>query len=262
MKDPIDEINYYFVDESGDPAFYNKNGTLIVGNEGCSKILIMGFVESKNPKQIRTALDNLRKELLNDPYLLGIPSIEKTKKVFHAKDDCPEVRQAVFKKLLELDFKAQFVVARKIEQVFRKRFNCNENKFYDHLISSLFQNVLHRYSNNRIIFAVRGSKNRQQPLNQAIIKAASTFEKKWNASIFKKIEIDITAQSLLGEPCLQVIDYLNWAVYRAFTKKEMRFYKTIEEKVSLIVDLYDSRNYPNNWYSRKNPFDSDKISPI
>ncbi len=27
--------NYFFVDESGDPTFFDRNGKLIVGKEGC-----------------------------------------------------------------------------------------------------------------------------------------------------------------------------------------------------------------------------------
>ena len=58
------------------------------------------------------------------------------------------------------------------------------------------------------------------------------------------------------------MDYVNWAVYRAFTRGEMRYYKTIEGKVSLLVDLYDSAKYPGNWYNRRNPYDVKKITPL
>lgn len=160
MQEPATGTNYYFVDESGDPTFYNRNGILIVGSEGCSPILIMGFIETQTPETLRKELSVLRKEILDDPYFSGIPSLEKTKISFHAKDDCPEVRQAVFRKLRELEFKAQFVVARKIERVFRKTFNSEPTKFYDHLIIKLFENVLHRFNNNKIYFAKRGSKTR------------------------------------------------------------------------------------------------------
>jgi len=40
MTTAEDKINYFFVDEAGDPVFYDRYGDLIVGNEGCSKILI------------------------------------------------------------------------------------------------------------------------------------------------------------------------------------------------------------------------------
>lgn len=55
---------------------------------------------------------------------------------------------------------------------------------------------------------------------------------------------------------------MNWAIYRASTTGEIRYYRTIEEKVSLLVDLYDNEQYPNNWYNRKNPFDIQKITPL
>jgi len=55
---------------------------------------------------------------------------------------------------------------------------------------------------------------------------------------------------------------MNWAVYRAFTRGEMRYYRVVEEKVGLLVDLYDTAKYPNSWYSRKNPFDINKITPL
>ena len=65
-----------------------------------------------------------------------------------------------------------------------------------------------------------------------------------------------------GEPCLSIVDYMNWAVYRAFTRGEVRYFRTVEDKVSLLVDMYDQSNYPKNWYNRKNRFDINKITPL
>jgi hypothetical protein len=42
----------------------------------------------------------------------------------------------------------------------------------------------------------------------------------------------------------------------------MRYYRVIEDKVSLLVDLYDTARYPQNWYNRKNPFDINKVTPL
>lgn len=80
-------------------------------------------------------------------------------------DDLPEIRYRFFKLLATLDFQAQFVVARKIERVFRSSFLAREHAFYDHLVSHLFQNVLHRYQHNLVYFAKRGSRDRQAPLS-------------------------------------------------------------------------------------------------
>src|SRR3989338_9682198 len=227
MKKTLKDDIYYFVDESGDPCFFDKHGNYIVGQEGCSKMLMLGFIQTDEPKHIRKALHEVREKIKNDQYLKEIPSVEKSLKYFHATDDCPEVRQEVYKCMSALGFKSQFVVARKIEGVFKKH-GCNENRFYDSLISHLFKNVLHRAENNFIYFSKRGSSNRQEPLEKAIERAKDKFETKF----FIKIRSDVKIQSQVptGEPCLQVIDYMNWAVYRVFAKREMRYFNFVKDK--------------------------------
>jgi hypothetical protein len=260
MKDPTEGVNYFFVDESGDPTFYDKHGNLIVGQEGCSPVLILGFIETTDPVPMRRALAELHREIAADEYLKDVPSLAKTKVAFHAKDDVAEVRQAVFKCLRALEFKAQLVVARKIERVFRNTFHSNEDKFYDRLVAQLFENVLHRYTTNLIYISKRSSSTRQEPLESAVRAGVAHFEDKWRAEV--NTDFTVSIQTPVGEPCLQVIDYMNWAVYRAFVKGEMRYYRFIEDKVSFLVDLYDSAKYPKNWYNRNNPFDAQKISPL
>jgi len=260
MKKPAETQCCFFVDESGDPTFFDKRGNLIVGRGGCSPILILGFIETCEPTSIRRELDRLHTEIAADKYLVGVPSMPKTNVAFHAKDDLPEVRQAVYKYITAMDFKAQFVVARKIERVFRSTCYSNEGKFYDRLVAKLFENVLDRHTVNRVYLSRRGVSTRQKPLESAVRLGVSAFEARWQTQI--NTQIEVLTQTPAGEPCLQVIDYMNWAVYRAFVKREMRFYKFVEDKVSLLVDLYDTGNYPRNWYSRDNPFDIEKASPL
>lgn len=260
MKESQPGYNFFFVDESGDPTFYDRKGNLIVGQPGCSPILILGFVETCSPQPLRQAILSLQKEVTRDPYFQGVPSLTKTAIAFHAKDDLPEIRHLFFQLLGTMDFRAQFIVARKIERVFRNSFEAQESAFYDHLITLLFENVIHRYEHNTIYFAKRGSRDRQEPLLQAIQQGVNRFEQKWDYKVTTKLKVQ--AQTPCGEPCLSIADYMNWAVYRAFTRGEMRFYKAVEEKVSLLVDLYDTNRYPENWYSRRNPFDVTKITPL
>lgn len=260
MKDAEKKTLWYFVDEAGDPTFYDRRGKVIVGQKGCSKILILGFLQTEQPEAIRKALEETRQQLAKDPYLEGVPSMEKTLRAFHAKDDVPEVRQAVYKTLQELPFRCQFIAARKRESTFRNTFGGREGAFYDHLVTHLFRNVLHRVTNNRIYFAARGSRKRQEPLRQAIGKAIAEFEEKWDTAV--ESDTAVQAQSPIGEPCLQAIDYACWALYRAYTKGEMRFYNVLKDKIPFIWDLYDTDKYPKNFYDRKNPFDVNKVSPL
>ena len=111
MKKPKDGETHFFVDEFGDPIFYDKRGNLIVGNEGCSLILGLGFVEIAKPKAVRQAILDLQAEVVNDQYLRKIPSVLKhTARAFHANKDSPEVRYLMYRLLSRLDFKAQFGV--------------------------------------------------------------------------------------------------------------------------------------------------------
>jgi len=260
MKKTRTGSQWFFVDESGDPTFFDEKGVNIVGKEGCSPILILGFIETGDPFAMRNEIDKLRKEITSEPFFQGFPSIKKTAIAFHAKDDLPEIRYQFYKLIDTLDFKAQFIVARKIEKVFVSKFQSKESQFYDYLVSKLFENSLHKFEQNIIYFAKRGSRNRQSPLSEAIRKGVSAFESKWNRKIESKIQIQ--AQSPKGEPCLSVIDYLNWAIYRAYTRNEMRYFNTIAEKVSLLVDLYDTEKYPKSYYTKQNSFYIKKITPL
>lgn len=251
---------YFFVDESGDPYFYNRTSALIVGNEGCSKVLILGFIKTEEPETLRRKIADLHQEVAKDPYLNSIPSVKKSIDSFHATDDCPEVREKVFKAIVDLPFKSEFIVARKLEQVFIKRHKKNPNLFYDDLVTKLFQNQLHKSTENIIYYAVRGNRARQAPLEYAIRAAILAFEEKWKLKV--ESEIKIFPQRPNGEPCLQVVDYMNWAVQRAFLRSEIRYLSFVREKISLIVDLYDFDKYPKNYYNKSNVFDINKISPL
>lgn len=260
MQTKKEKEQYFFVDEAGDATFYDRYGRYIVGKEGCSKILLLGFIKTSNPEPLRKAILQLHEEIKNDQYLKSIPSLKKSSLTFHAKDDSPEVREKVYKLIVGLDFKSEFIVARKIENIFKVKHNGKENLFYDDLTIKLFQNKLHLSERTHIYFAVRGSKTRQVPLEEAILTAKNSFENKHNIKV--ETSVDIIPQSPYGEPCLQIIDYMNWALQRAIVKGEDRYYKFVESKVKFVCDIYDTDKYPNNFYSRGNPFSINKISPL
>jgi hypothetical protein len=201
MKKTRAGTNWYFVDESGDPTFYDRHGNLIVGQEGCSPILILGFVETQSPEVIRQEIIKLQNQFVNEPYFQDFPSIKKTAVAFHAKDDVPEIRYEFFKLLAKQDFEAQVIVARKIERVFRNNFHSRENEFYDHLVMQLFQKTLHRYAQNHIYFSKRGSRNRQTPLMKALEHGMKSFDRRAADATYT-----FQAQTPQGEPLLSVVD--------------------------------------------------------
>jgi hypothetical protein len=265
MKEAEEKPRWFFVDEAGSPTFYEKHTKrVIVGEEGCSRTLILGFIRCYDPAQIRNKLGELRAAISKDAYLKDIPSIKKTLLHFHAKDDCPEVRKMVFDALSTLDFRAQFIVARKLESLFRTKYHSSENEFYDDIVSKLFANQLHLAAQNHIVFSRRGSKARQQALKAAVEKGTTVFRQKFQYDANTKVTVDTNQP--IQEPALQAVDYLAWALQRAFERGEMRYFDFMRNQIELVWDVFDFKKFEGQekcvYDRKKNPFDIKKASPL
>lgn len=270
MKQAEDKPRWYYVDESGDPNFYGKGKKFIVGTEGCSLTFSLGFLRTYDPQAIRSKLADVRLEVLADRYLKDIPSIIKSQRAFHAKDDCPEVRKLVYSALEKMDFAVQVVVARKREQMFRDIHKNSPDRFYNFLVSNLFARQLHLSAENTIVFARRSNKTKQFSLRHAVETGVEKFRKKYSGASLTKVDIETSQPA--QEPVLQAVDYALWAVQRAFEKGEMRYFDFLREKFELVWDIYDiakwkeakrTKNGESIIYDRKkNPFDIKKASPL
>src|SRR6185503_17332540 len=90
--DPV-KVRYY-IDEAGDPVLFGKR-KVIVGTQS-SRYFLLGKLEVSDSISIAHALNDLRSQLLADPYFNSAPSMTqaqgKTAVQFHAKDDLAEVR--------------------------------------------------------------------------------------------------------------------------------------------------------------------------
>ncbi len=263
---------YYYVDETGDFNLFNKKGQIIVGNEGVSNFLMVGVADIPNPIEFAKSLEDLRKNLLNDPYYKDVPSMQlsnkKTALLFHAKNDLPEIRREVFKLLKTFGIKVVVAIRRKVELAkFAKTYfqltgkKLTENDIYDDLIKRLFRNMLHKADENIIVFAKRGESNRNKALASAIERAKLNFEKAYNKKSDKQVKIySAYAHEQAG---LQAIDYYLWALQRFYEKEETRFYEYLQSDFRLIMDLDDKRNKEyGEWYSDKNKLDLKKIKLV
>ena len=161
----LPDIRYYFVDEAGDLALFNKKGKAIVGQEGCSKVFMVGLLHLPEPEIAEQKLNNLRTRLIADPRFSNIPSMQpdagKTALFFHAKNDVAGARQEVFKLLPELGAKVQVAIRRKSDLASAARLLPQQPKqnilqpsvIYDNLVARLFKNMLHQADENKIVFA-------------------------------------------------------------------------------------------------------------
>ena len=139
-------VRHYFVDEAGDGTLFDRKGRVIIGTEGCSRYFILGLVDVPDPDLLQRELEELRAQLLADPYFKDVPSFQpeaqKTTLAFHAKDDVPEVRREVFALLLRHEFRFLAVVRdkQKLIEYVRQRnesdpaYRYTPNELYDYLV--------------------------------------------------------------------------------------------------------------------------------
>ena len=96
-----------------------------------------------------------------------------------------------------------------------------------------------------------------------IVKTEEWWEldKLYRKDIQANIVFNITQP--VKEPLLNIADYFCWAIQRVFEKGEVRYYNYLQEKISVVIDLYDKEKYGGwtNYYGPKNPLTSEnKIS--
>jgi hypothetical protein len=262
------KVHYYYVDEAGDPNLFNAAGHVIAGRPGCSRYFILGKLEVFEPDGLAAAIQELRQRLLADPYFSGVPSMmpdrKKTARMFHAKDDVPEVRREVFQLLQNVDvrfyalIRDKQVIASKVLAHNQKQpgYRYHPNHLYDRCIPPLFENRLHQYESYRIVFARRGSSDRTAAFEKGLQQARARFREKW--SIERAAPIEVVASDPAKVSCLQATDYFLWAVQRCFERGERRYLDLIWPKVGLIVDRDNTaRKGFGEYYTRERPIPQD-----
>jgi hypothetical protein len=267
MRDNLFEYHRY-LDEAGDTTFYGKGRIPILGKNGVSNTFILGMVSFKSSlKDIRSQIIELQKNVENNKYYNKVPSVEKRINnggfYFHAKDDLPELRKEFYDFILNLDCSFEAVVGRKNISLFEKKHNGKDTEFYADMLSHLIKNKFSK--RNKLVFniAERSNSTAINNLEKGLEKAKKRYLTKYpDHEIISKISFCV--HKYCNEPLLSVTDYFCWAVQRVFEKGETRFYDYMTNKISLVVDLYDSDSYENskNYYKASHPLtEKNKVSP-
>jgi hypothetical protein len=258
-----------FLDESGDTTFYGKKKKIIVGRPGVSLSFSLGMVKFKTEiEPIRNKIIEMQQEISSDLLYRDVPSVKKRTEnggyFFHAKDDLPEIRDRFIRFIKTIDCSFEAVVARKIPDLYISKHKSNEAYLYADLLSHLLKNKLEKHEKLVLNIASRGKCTKNANLDLAFRKAKQRFaDSKTEKTIKSKIVFSVRQQT--QEPLLNVADYFCWALQNVFEKGQMRFYNFLQEKFSLVVDLYDFENYGKGWknyYGKNNPLTKqNRLSP-
>lgn len=228
----------------------------------------LGMVKFAAPvADVGAQVQGLCRTVAADDYLNRIPSVAKRIQAggffFHAKDDPPEVRERLFKWIRGTDCSLEMVVGRKIPGLFARKHHGKDSEFYADLLSHLLKNKFKLGQRLVINIAERGKTTRNHVLELAMTKARERFLKKQAVAEISS-EVVFNVQNPRTEPLLCVPDYLAWTVQRVFERGETRHYDFVRERISLVVDLYDSEKYEGsrNYYTPKRPLTvENKLGP-
>ena len=219
---------YFFIDESGDPNFFDRKWNLIVGNLWCSEYLRIWFFTTEDPSAIRKEIIKIKNEVLADELYIWVPSVEKrrSKFFFHASEDIPCIMEKFIRMIKTLPIKAHIYIVKKQEYIFKTHYNSNPNLFYDGAVKGLFNNQLDNMNENHLYFEKRQKKLREANIKNALYDGNNTIQKE---------NIKVFIQTSTDEPCLQIIDYILWAVQRKIVKGEDRFFDYLNDKIILKI---------------------------
>ena len=262
----------YFVDEAGDGVLFSKKGgRVLIGSSGCSRFFILGVLDVANAQSLSESLTTLRENILSDPYLSGIPSLQpeqrKTALAFHAKNDIPEVRKEVYKLLHDtsgLRFFAVVTDKLKVLEYVRQRntrnsnYRYNPNELYDYLARRLFKERLHKDEGYKIHFATRGKSDRTAALLTALEASKTNFYKKHG--IESNATINVVPTNPIETAALQATDYYLWALQRLYEREEDRYVKYLWDSFKLVQDIDDRQNANyGTYYTKRNPLSADAL---
>ncbi len=239
----------YFVDEAGDTTLFGRHGKVLVGTEVVSRFFMVARLEVPEVDALEADIGTLRAELLNDPLLNSVPSMQvaagKTALFFHAKDDVPEVRHAVFKLLMQHDLRISVVVkdkhallaeVRKREAANPKyRYRADGHDIYDDLIGRLFNRFGEFGVTRKVTFAVRGNKERTEALKTVLDQIDAGFSNDFGFMPHGHTTVRSSYPSLTAG--LQACDYLLWALQRFYERNEERYLHAMWPKFARVFDL-------------------------
>ena len=232
VDEKLTDRRHYFVDEAGDPYLIKKK-RVIAGTPGCSSFFMLGMLDVRDVEALGADMDDLANHLKADPYLKRIPSMQpeakKTAVLFHAKDDVPEVRYEIFRRLMTHDVRFYAAIRDKktIAAYARQRitqepdYRYPTDELYNTLVRRLFRGRLHQNRQYAICFARRGESDRTQALQDALVLARRDFQEL--SGLGGDGEIQVTAFWSAQSRALQAADYFLWALQRLYERNESRY---------------------------------------
>ncbi len=258
MEEEKLQKKYFFIDESGDAAFYAKGKKLLIGQEGFQPLLLLGLIVVEDKKAVRDIVFHFQNEIKVDPLYNTLKCVSDPKGWYlHARNDQIDIRSKFTERLRKHDgYKSFVVIGRKRLSTFENKHNSNESEFYFDMVYHLLKDRMNDENYYYQIFLSGRTGSSTEKLKNAIDRAISRDNER------RKVKLNIRYNCLTvpsqTTPELSIVDYLLWALQRYILSDDNRYYFALQHKYNLIIDLYDFKNFKQNYYNSKNRFEKTK----
>ncbi|MCL7765446.1 hypothetical protein MPF19_18660 [Polaribacter sp. Z014] len=192
------KINYFYIDESGS-----------INND--SDIFIHGCIKTDSPNTISTALEKLKKELIDSLYYEEFAERIK-KEGFHATENNMDMRADVYKLLPLLDYRSYFVILNKKTDYFKSLQNKEEHEIFSFCLRKLLMDRIIKNKGDKNIFIFETIKISKKPLITILKEIFDNLDKDHDC------EYKIVGKDELN---MGIIDYLNFVFHHLLTSEKI-----------------------------------------
>jgi len=207
-------MKYIFLDESGELGFSSRSTKWFI-------ITLMSCDEGEVPR-IRRIIKRVREKLIKKklkrfPELKGNNSTDK-------------IRQEVLERFSKTKAKIFVIILdkSKVYEYLRKK----KDKLYNYL-SNLIMNEC-SFDTKEIRLIVDRSKPKRS--------LRDDFDNYLKLKLKDKLSscnLIIKHENSLSEPCLQVLDFASWSIFRKYESEDSSFYDIIKDKISIKKEIFE-----------------------
>jgi len=189
------KTNYFYVDESGN-----------ILND--SNLFIHGCIKTDTPQLLAKVLEEIKLEINNDFYFNEFLN-EFNVAGFHAVDNHFDIRAILYRKLINLNWRAYFVIVNKRSEFYDTIKSKKEYEIFIISLSKLIFNRVRKDADAKNIFIFETIQLSEKSLDNVLRDFFNSLNQKYNCEyriVNKKDEIN-----------LGIIDYLNYMLNKILT---------------------------------------------
>lgn len=241
---------YYYIDEAGtlNPCLNEKD-----------RYFIISCFTTDTPDLLRTSLNILYQEILNDPYS-GYDLEKFEKQGFHATENHFDIRTAYYRLLLTLNVRIYSVVIDKKSAAYADLISKHidlSGVYYELMYVLLEKRIIdNRYNKNFLVFEEYGSKPSTHLAGIEKVLSAITHIINRDFMI-PEVAISIEVHTK-DDILLSIIDYANYIIFQMLQPKTddrmIKNFNLISPKIGLLHSIHNQ-----GFYSQKKRINFEEI---